>query len=146
VFVRASGLPTRFQDPATVLCLNIAEIVLTCLESLNRALQSTRMTLARMLEAAKPVKSHLQELRKDSTFNELLTKAEHDIKRCGLKPLQLLRVRKPLARFNGLAEAFKNSHCKHALQDRILNIDRRCNSAARLPAVELYRINPIVRT
>jgi len=81
---RASGLLTRFQDPATVLCLKIAEIVL------NRALQSTRIAVVVMLEAAKAVKSRLQELRKDSTFDELLTQVE-DIKRWGLKPLQLPR-------------------------------------------------------
>jgi len=46
------------------------------------------MTVAGILKAAKAVKSHLQELQKDSTFDELLTKVE-DIKRWGLKPLQL---------------------------------------------------------
>jgi len=59
-----------------------------------------------MLETAKAVKSRLQELQKDSTFDKLLTKVE-DIKRWGLKPLQLPRAQKPPARFDGLAEAFK---------------------------------------
>jgi hypothetical protein len=94
------------------------------------------MTVAGMLEAAKAVKSRLQELRKDSTFDELLTKAELDIKRWGLKPLQLPPARKPPARFNGLAEAFKadtvNTHYRieylklidvaiQQLDDRLLN-------------------------
>jgi len=83
VSARASGPLTRFQDHATVVCINIAEIVLTPQESLNRALQSTRMMVAGMLEAAKAVKSRLQELQKDNTFDELLTKVE-DIKRWGL--------------------------------------------------------------
>jgi len=88
-----------------------------------------------MLEAVKAVKLRLQELRKDSTFDELLTKVE-DIKRSGLKPLQLPRARKPLVRFDGLAEAFKtntiNTHYRieylklidvaiQKLDDRLLN-------------------------
>jgi len=48
------------------------------------------MTVAGMLEPAKAVKSRLQELQKDSTFDELLTKVE-DIKRWG--PIQLPRAR-----------------------------------------------------
>jgi len=88
-----------------------------------------------MLEAAKAAKSRLQELRKDSTFDELLTKVE-DIKRWGLKPLQLPPARKPLARFDGLTEACKadaiNTHYRieylklidvaiQQLDDRLLN-------------------------
>jgi len=64
------------------------------------------MTVAGMLEAAKAIKSRLQELQKFSTFDELLTKVV-DIKRWGLKPLQLPRARKPLVQFDGLAEAFE---------------------------------------
>jgi len=40
----------------------------------------------------------------------------------------------------------QSRHRKHALQDRILKIDRRCNSAVRWPGVELSRINPICET
>lgn len=106
VSVRASGLLTKFQDPTTLLGLNIAQVVLSALESLNRSLQSARMTVAGMLEAARAVKSQLQEMRQDGKFNELLIKVERQVKELDLKPLSVPRARQPPARFCGSSEPF----------------------------------------
>jgi len=106
VSARASGLLTKFQDPTTLLGLNTAQVVLSALESLNRSLQSARMTVAGMLEAARTVKSQLQEMRQDGKFNELLVKVERQVKELDLEHLSVPRARQPPARFCGLAEAF----------------------------------------
>jgi hypothetical protein len=62
VGARASGLLARFQDPKTLLGLHMAQAVLSPLDSLNRSLQSTTMTVAGMLQAAKTVKRQLQDM------------------------------------------------------------------------------------
>ena len=89
------------------MCLNMAQVVLTPLEALNRSLQSVRMTVAGMLEAAKAVKSQLQEMRQDKKFDEMLTKVEREVEDLDLEPLSVPRARKPPARFCGLANAFQ---------------------------------------
>jgi hypothetical protein len=61
VGARASGLLARFQDP--LLSLHMAQAVLSPLESLNRSLQSTTMTVAGMQQAAKTVKRQFQDMR-----------------------------------------------------------------------------------
>jgi hypothetical protein len=106
VSARAFGLYARFQDPTTLLGLNMAQIVLSPLESLNRSLQSTTMTIAGMLEAAKTVKQQLVDMRLDEKFTLLLSKVEQQLTAFSLGPLVVPRERKPTARFSGPAEAF----------------------------------------
>ena len=73
---KASGLLDRFQAGSTLLCLNMAQVVLAPLECLNRSLQSTAMTVAGMLKAAETVKNQLQQMRANDNFGDLLSKVE----------------------------------------------------------------------
>jgi len=108
VAARAGGLLRRFQDPATFVCLSMAQRVIAPLESLNRSLQSTKATVSGMLESAKVVKTELAEkLRDDVEFEKLLSDAELKIKLLELEELSVPRVRKPPARFSGSGEAFQ---------------------------------------
>ena len=107
VSVRAAGLLHRFQDPATVMCLSMAQHAIEPLESLNRSLQSTKTTVAGMLESAKAVRSQLQRMREESEFDKILGHVESKIKALDLEELSVPRARKPPARFCGLAEAFQ---------------------------------------
>lgn len=106
VSVRAVGLQRRFQNPSTVMCLTMAQHVVDPLESLNRSLQSAKMTVAGMLESAKTVRSQLQCLREDSKYDKMFKEAEQMIESLDLKDLSIPRTKKPPARVCGLAEAF----------------------------------------
>jgi len=106
VSTRASGLLARFKDPATLLGLNMAQAILSPMESLNKCLQSSSMTVAGMLEAVKAVKAQLQAMRPDDVFAQLMTKVERQIVEFDLDPLAVPRARKPPARYSGPAEAF----------------------------------------
>lgn len=108
VSARAFGLYARFHDPTTLLGLNMAQIVLSPLESLNRSLwlQSPMMTIAGMLEAAKTVKKQLVDMRLDEKFTLLLSKVEQQLTAFSLGPLVVPRERKLPARFSVPAEAF----------------------------------------
>ena len=106
VSARASGLHARFQDPKTLLSLIMAQAILGPLESLNRALQSTAMTVAGMLEAARTVKKRLIDLRHDDKFTQLLSVVERRIAELHLSPLKVPRERKLPARFSGSGEEF----------------------------------------
>jgi len=109
VSAKASGLLDRFQAGSTLLCLNMAQVVLAPLECLNRSLQSTAMTVAGMLKAAEAVKNKLQKMRADDNFGDLLAKVEKLITEMDLNPLVLPRRRKPPTRFSGPAEEFHAS-------------------------------------
>ena len=109
VSAKASGLLDRFQAGSTLLCLNMAEVVLAPLECLNRSLQSTAMTVAGMLKAAEAVRNELQNMRSDDNFGDLLAKVEKLITEMDLNPLVIPRPRKPPTRFSGPAEGFRAS-------------------------------------
>ncbi len=79
--VRASGLLTKFQDPTTLLCLNIAQLscpvgarVIEPITSISQDDSSWHVS-----EAARAVKSQLQEMRQDGKFNELLIQVERQV-------------------------------------------------------------------
>ena len=79
--VRASGLLTKFQDPTTLLGLNIAQLscpvgarVIEPITSISQDDSSWHV-----LEAARAVKSQLQEMRQDGKFNELLIQVERQV-------------------------------------------------------------------
>ena len=109
VSAKVSGLLDRFQAGSTLLCLNMAQVVLAPLEYLNRSLQSTAMTVAGMLKAAEAVKNKLQKMRADDNFGDLLAKVEKLITEMDLNSLVLPRRRKPPTRFSGPAEEFHAS-------------------------------------
>lgn len=106
ISVRASGLLDKFQDGATLMCLIIAGHVLGPLECLNRALQSSTMTVPGMLESTKAVKTHLISLRNDKEFDDIITDVELKVKELDLEPLTLPRRKNLPKRLSGPAEAY----------------------------------------
>jgi hypothetical protein len=84
----------------------MARAALSPLESLNRSLQSSTMTIAGMLESTKIVQKQFVDIRLDEKFAELLSEVEQQITEFSLDPLVVPRERKPPARFCGSAEAF----------------------------------------
>ena len=106
VSVRAAGLQKRFQNPSTVMCLIMAQNVIEPLESLNRSLQSVKMTVAGMLESAKTVRSQLQSLREDCKYDAIFKEAEQMIESLDLGELSTPRTKNVPTRFRGLALAF----------------------------------------
>jgi len=62
-----------------VMCFTMAQHVIEPLESLNKSLQSTKMTVAGMLESAKTARSPLQSLQKDGKYGEIFNEAEQMI-------------------------------------------------------------------
>lgn len=112
VAAKAASFLNRFENPATLLCLQLAQHVLEPLESLNKSLQSTTMTVAWMLEAAAAVKSLYESMREDHEFDKIWESFEVYRKKLALEELILPRTRKPPARFCGDGEAFRSTTVK----------------------------------
>ena len=112
VAARAVSFLHRFENPATLLCLQLAQHVLEPLESLNKSLQSTTMTVAWMLEAAAAVKSQYENMREDDEFDKIWESFEANRKKLALEELGLSRTRKPPVRFCGDGEAFRATTVK----------------------------------
>lgn len=102
---KASGLLKRFQDASTLLGLQMAMQVLPLLESLNKSLQSTSMTVSGMMDAVECVKDELKRRRSDGEFNVLLARLNDSIEELELEPLRVPRQKKVPARFTGIGAA-----------------------------------------
>ena len=112
VSARAASLLRRFQDPATVMSLTVARNVIEPLESLNRSVQSERMTVAGMIEATRTVKTHLQNIREEIKFDEVFAAVESTVKELELEALSLPRRRRPPARYTGPAEEYQPNNTR----------------------------------
>jgi len=69
----------RFQGRVTMMSLSLTMAqTIESLESLNRSVQSTRMTFAGLMEAARAVKIglHQQNIREQNKFDDVFTTAE----------------------------------------------------------------------
>jgi len=98
---RASGLANNFVQGKCLLGLVAALPILQCLEGFNKSLQGSKQTVDRMLSAAEAVKIELRELRTDTAFRSIVSKAEEDIEKMNLEPLALPRRRKIPKRVGG---------------------------------------------
>ena len=104
------------------MCSSLAQYVIELLESLNRSLQSTKATVAEMLDCAKSIKLQLQKMRTDKEFDEILGDVESKIKLLDVDELSVPRTRKPPARFCGLlAEAFQTNSVRTYYRMNILS-------------------------
>ena len=94
ISARAASLLQRFQDPVTVISLTMAQTIIEPYESLNRSVQSTGMTLAGLIEAARVVKI-LQNMREQSKFDDVFTTVETKVKELELDTSSLPRMKRP---------------------------------------------------
>ena len=98
---KANGLLKRFQDASTLLGLQMTMQVLPLLESLNKSLQSTSMTVSGMIDAVECVKDELKRRRSEEEFKVLLARVNDSIEELELEPLRVPRQKKVPARFTG---------------------------------------------
>jgi hypothetical protein len=102
----ASGLLSKFEDGTTLANLLMAKDVIEPLETLNRSLQSTRMTVAGMLEAVDVLTRQLLAYQTVDHFDELFEEIETQVSQLDLEPVRLPRPRATPKRFSGSGEAF----------------------------------------
>jgi hypothetical protein len=112
----ASSLLCKFEDGTTLANLLMAKDIIEPLETLNRSLQSVRMTVAGMLEAVDVLNHQLLAFRTVSHFDEIFEDIEIQIARLDLEPVRLPRARQPPKRFSGPAEAFHPKTAREQLR------------------------------
>lgn len=106
---KCSGLLNRLEDGTTVLALEIALLVLLPLENLNQCLQARDATLTGMMQSVSKVTLHLQSMRSDEMFQQVLAKSKSFVEKHDLQPIALPRKRCPPARLTGPAKCHQPS-------------------------------------
>ena len=85
----ASSLRCKFEDGTTLANLIMAKDIIEPLETLNRSLQSARMTVAGMLESVDVLNHQLLSFRTVSHFDEIFEEIEVKVAELVLEPLRL---------------------------------------------------------
>jgi len=99
----------KFQQGQTLLLLNMALIIFSILEHLNRSLQSKSVTVSGMIEAIGVVKTELASMRTEETFSNMFCGSSAASGRLQLNDIELPRRRRPPARYTGAAVAYSSS-------------------------------------
>jgi Domain of unknown function (DUF4371)/hAT family C-terminal dimerisation region len=145
----ASSLLSKFEDGATLAYLVMAKDIIEPLETLNRSLQSARMTVAGMLEAIDVLKHQLLAFRTVNHFDEIFEGIEVQIAQLDLEPVRLPRARQPPKRFSGPADAFHPKTAREQLRIEYFKIidvavqqlnERFCDSVGLKQYSELEKI------
>ena len=109
IAAKANGLLDKFQQGQTLLLLNMALIIFSILEHLNRSLQSKSITVSGMIKAIGVVKTELASMRTEETFSNMFCSSSAASGRLQLNDIELPRRRRPPARYTGAADAYSPS-------------------------------------
>lgn len=98
---KANGLHSCLSTSKCVLGLYSSSRILQLMETLNKSLQGTNVTVSGMLASVDLVKKELQGLQDDGKFEAIFREASDFAEELGMAPLQLPRQRKVPKRYQG---------------------------------------------
>jgi len=107
---KTNGLAAALQSFAFFFSLRSAVIVFSRTETLSKALQSKKMTVAASSKAIEQTRTILQKFRQESEWNDLWSSCTQDAQRLNLDQPAVLRKRRPPRRIDDGSQPVQLKH------------------------------------